>query len=586
MHSLESIVDLLAELDNVIADDLEDQYLDFKEDPGNAKERVRMVCEAMVCFANGKGGTLVIGVKDKLPSPSRSEAIRGMPDDFTNDDADRLVRSVYDSTDPHLTLDLAWIHIPEGRLLALSIAKGQSPPYTSSQAPTKRRVGKNCLPVTGGMMRDLILGSDIADFSARVVEDQPIDALVSAAEMERLRALGRKNRAAADLVELTDEDLLRSLKLIPDGHLTYAGLLLVGRPEAIQRYIPAHEWRYLKMRNDTDIEVTEGKDKVVSIVSALERIETYISGSNPVATFVQGYHHAEFKTYPDIAIREAVMNAFVHRDYTIPNLTIVRMLPYSLEVENAGGFMSDITPANILHHPPVHRNRLLADALNSLNLVNRNNLGVKRMYKSMLEQGKEPPVYSATPQSVRVIFRAQEIDTGFLNLIAWLSEQSERVQELMSADGLLILHKLRQEREIAIADLAAACQLSLPETRRHIATLEQWNAVEHIGYGKGMVYRLSRAAMDRLGQSIRFDRDARLDEEALKVRLLTILKERPLTNSEVREISNMDREGVKHFMAKLRKEGLVQVTGRGQGAKWYRSDRPGRSNLFTPDDQS
>ena len=47
--------------------------------------------------------------------------------------------------------------------------------------------------------------------------------------------------------------------------------------------------------------------------------------------------------------------------------------------------MEDITPENILHHPPVPRNPLLADALAGLNLVNRQNLGVKRIFKELLE---------------------------------------------------------------------------------------------------------------------------------------------------------------------------------------------------------
>lgn len=580
MHSIQYITELIGDLEHVIADDLEDQYLDFKQDPGNAKELVAVVAEAMICFANGKGGTLVLGVKDKLPRPSRAEALVGMSQDFDEAALEKLSRSIYDITDPHLTPTFNWIDLPEARLLAVTVAKGQNPPYTSTKVQAKKRVGKSCLNLTGGMMRDLVLQSEEGDFTAKVVADVPWGSLVSPAEMERLRSFGRRNRAPSDLMDLTDEDLLNGLKLIPDGHLSYAGLLLVGKPEAIQRYIPTHEWRYLKMKSDTDIDITEGKDQPISIPSALEKIETFISANNPVATFEQGFHHSEFKTYPDIAIREAVLNAFVHRDYTIPNVTIVRMLPNALEIENAGGFMSDITPYNILHHPPVHRNRLLAEALNSLNLVNRNNLGVKRMYKSMLEQGKEPPTYSASPQAVRVIFYAQEIDENFLNLISWLNEQSSRAQDLITADSLLILHRLRQEREISLADLAVSCQLSVDETKRRLNVLEQWNAVEHIGYGKGTFYRLSRTAMDKLGQGIQFDRDARLEEEALKIRILSVLKDRPLTNAEIREISNMDRDGVKNFMNKLRKEGLVTVIGHAKGARWHRVESVGEGSLF------
>lgn len=580
MYDRDRILEIIDELDNVVADDLEDQYLDFKEFPENYKDLVRMICESVVCFANGRGGSLVLGIRDKLKIPSKKEAVRGVPEYFGESEKDRLGRSIYDSTDPHLTPEIEWLDLPEGKLLLVTTSAGQTHPYTSSQAPTKRRVGKNCLPVTGGMMRDLILQSENVDFSSRLVIDSMPENLISAAEMERLRSMGRNNRAPNELMDQPDLELLGSLRLINDGRLTYAGLLLVGKSDSIRKYIPNHEWRFLKMKNDTDIEVTQGKDSAVSILTALERLETYIAAYNPVTTFIQGFYHNEFKTYPDIAIREAVLNAFVHRDYTIPNLTIVRMIPGAMEIDNAGGFMSDINPNNILHHPPVHRNRLLADALNSLNLVNRNNLGVKRMYKSMLEQGKEPPTYHATPQTVSVNFRAQELDIGFLELINWLGEQSASTQDILSADMLLILHRLRQDREISLSDLANMCQSSVNETKRQLGILEHWNVVEHNGYGKGTFYRLSRTAMDKLGQGLKYDRDLRLEEEALKVRILTILKDRKLTNAQIREISDLDREKVKHLMDKLRKEGLVQVSGRGMGAYWFRIDSPSKGGLF------
>lgn len=82
MRSREEILDLLGELDLVIADDLENDTLEFKEDASNPKERVKLIVDAVVCFANSKGGTLVIGVKDKLVQPSRVHALTGVLGDI------------------------------------------------------------------------------------------------------------------------------------------------------------------------------------------------------------------------------------------------------------------------------------------------------------------------------------------------------------------------------------------------------------------------------------------------------------------------------------------------------------------------
>jgi len=61
-----------------------------------------------------------------------------------------------------------------------------------------------------------------------------------------------------------------------------------------------------------------------------------------------------------------------------------------LIITNPGNFIGGISPSNILHHPPVARNLHLTDLMDKLRLVNRSNLGVPRIYKSLLIEGKEP----------------------------------------------------------------------------------------------------------------------------------------------------------------------------------------------------
>ena len=361
--------------------------------------------------------------------------------------------------------------------------------------------------------------------------------------------------------------LLRSLRLVQNDRLTLAGLLLAGRREAIQKYAANHEWQYAKMQTDVDIGVqSKGSG---TILAALEKLEDYIAASNPITTIEQGFQHLEFKTYPSIALREALLNAFVHRDFLIPGQTNVRMYATKLDIENLGGFMEDITPENILHHPPVPRNPLLADALAGLNLVNRQNLGVKRIFKSFLSEGKEPPVYSATPKSVRLTFYAHQLDTEFLRLLQWIVEKSQRSQELLTLEMLLVIHYLKRHREADINTLAGICQLNPVTAKELFAQLESLGAIEHVGIGRKLFYRLTRQAMNKLGSSVAYDRNKRLSREAIKTRILSVLNERPLYNREIREICDLNRVEVKRLMGELRAEGLVQVNGKGRYAQWY-----------------
>ena len=73
-----------------------------------------------------------------------------------------------------------------------------------------------------------------------------------------------------------------------------------------------------------------------------------------------------------------------------------------------------------------------------------------------------------------------------------------------------------------------------------------------------------------LQKGIEYDRDKRLDKEAIKMRILSILKERNLTNAEVRHMTNMDRQQVLRLMRELEADG-VQIKGSGRGAYYYLS---------------
>jgi hypothetical protein len=86
--------------------------------------------------------------------------------------------------------------------------------------------------------------------------------------------------------------------------------------------------------------------------------------------------------------------------------------------------------------------------------------------------------------------------------------------------------------------------------------------------GRGRYYRLTSAAYQQLGQALAYHVDRRLTRENVKARLLATLETRDLTNSQVREITQLGREAVKRLMASLRQEGRLQVVGAGRARRW------------------
>ena len=156
------------------------------------------------------------------------------------------------------------------------------------------------------------------------------------------------------------------------------------------------------MKNDTEyIDRLDGHD---AIPIALYRIMDRIMADNPITTMQYGMFHFEYRTYPEIALRETLMNAFCHADYRIGGPIIIKHYPNRIEISNPGGFIGGITPENILHHQPMARNPHLVEVLTRLRLVNRSSLGISRIYRAMIMEGKRPPLFRRMVMQLKSLF--------------------------------------------------------------------------------------------------------------------------------------------------------------------------------------
>ena len=564
MRTAANIEMLLAELDHCVADDLEGQDLDFKQ--WNLKSRdnaVKAIVQMAVCMANGGGGTIVFGVADRIQG--RDQAILGVPPEI---DSNLLKKAVYDQTDPRITPVFEELAVPEGtgRLLLMQIYPGM-PPYTDTAGRGTIRISKDCVPLTGTLRRKIGVETGETDYTSEAVAKMDA-ALLSATALEALRNQARRERAPDDLLGLSDSELLATLGLIKRGKFTRAALLLAGDEAAIREYLPGHNWTFLQMTSDTDYGVRE--DRISALPLSVQRIEELLVPFNPITTHKQGLFHFEYRTWPEIAVREALMNAFCHLDLRIAGPVMVKLYLDRLEISNNGGLIAGITPANILHHQPAARNPLLVEALTRLRLVNRSNLGINRMFSALLIEGKEPPHIREIGESVLVNFPKRDLNAAFRLFVA---DESEHGRNL-GVDELLLLQHLLQHPEIDTGTAATLCQRSEPEIRERLSGMESAGYIEHGGTGRGAYWCIHPDLYNRLTEGDQGEARRRIDWEAAKTRVLSILMQRArrgepgLSNKEIRQITRFDRNQARRLMQELLRENtdLRQVGNR----RWAR----------------
>ena len=555
---------LLDQLGKLSADNLECQHLTSRNGtPATRTSRFERSYPSRSAWPNGGGGTVVFGVADR--SIGRESAILGVPPEVS---VNRLRVAVYDSTDPKLTPVFQELHVPEGtgRLIVMHVHPGM-PPYTDTGGRGTIRIGRDCKPLTGTLRRRLLEETEDHDYSAGTV-DAPLRRLISPVAMESLRDAATAERAPRELLRLHDEDLLQAIGVTRDGIATRAMVMIAGSPSAIREHVPNYLWTHARMSSETDYsDRVDGND---AVTVALSRILDRIMADNPLETVRKGLYHFEYRTYPEVALREALLDALCHGDFRVAGPRLVKQYPDRIEISNPGGLMGDMTPENILHHPPAARNRCLVDALGRLRLVNRMNLGMERIYSSLLIEGKPPPEIEDMGDAVRLTFRASKVSAAFRGFVG---EQAKKGIAL-SADHMLILRHLLRRPAIRPATAASLCQRRLGEARDALLEMEGAFGLFDRGANGGeehwMLLPEIRAALARVrepGDGMRSWREIK-DELLHEMRARAVRGEEPLANAVVRGMTHLDRQQVNRLIHELVEEGGVRIEGHGRGARY------------------
>lgn len=551
MMRREEIRSLLARLEAETADDLESEELEFKPWDSDPKALHRTLREAVVCLANARGGTIVVGVRDRVRG--RSAAIAGVG----HYDPAGIRRAIYDGTDPHLLIELDELVEPEGRLILLHVPKGM-PPHSTVDGITKIRIGKDCMPLTGAA-----LARALAAGGQRDPTSEPTPAGIDQLDGPCLAELrSRLSPRAPELSRQNDEDLLSSLGLLVDGRLTLAALLLLGRAEAIARFAPQHE--VILLRHTSRTRYDQRRDLRGPILAMLPELEGFIAANNRLRT-IQGveFEQLEFPDIADEVAREALLNALLHRDYFVRQGVQVALHGDYLEIVSPGGFIGGITPENILRHPPLHRNELLARVAQTAGLVNRVGVGVDRIYENLLRSGKGVPRYSTDESHVRLVLPFTTDDRFALFVRA-----EERAGRHLDLDDLLLLDRLTAMASLDRWTAAKVLQLAEHDAAMKLAALRERGYLVVRGRGRAATYGLRRDLSDALRGRGATDAELTLDTGALRLRILAILDERgSLANADIRRLSGFSRSQVYGLVKEMEVRGEIRLYGRGRGAR-------------------
>ncbi len=439
---------------------IETAQIDVKEEPGRRRgrsvvpgletneEAAAYLAGEMACMANtAGGGAIVLGIADD------GERIG------TNLDAAGLRRRIYELTDSKLTVDVREADLDGCRILVLTTHEAIEP--IRYRGRIRWRVDDQCVEVDASTWHARRLHRSGLDWSAQpsghTLEDVGPVAVELAGRYLRLRG-GPSN---LELAEASAPDLVRRLNLADgDGRLTNAGsLLFVATPcvgiDYMRRDVPGGDSRHR----------VRGSGPLLEQIHEAERAG---EAADPTFHIAQGFAHTQIQAIPLRALREAIVNGVVHRDWLSPQPTTVEHVGAVLTVTSPGGFVGGISPANIISHPAVPRYRSLAEAAAALGIAERQGIGVARMTRDMLAMGRpRPQIAEVAGPYVRVTLLGGEPDPEMVRLVSDIVPQ----ELAASVDALLLIDELCERGWVDADSAAAALQRPVAEAADAIERL-------------------------------------------------------------------------------------------------------------------
>ncbi len=414
--------------------DLESQRVDIKEEAGrrekdgsirpgnpNNKQAARQLAEAAACMANtAGGGSLIVGVDDK------TGRIIGADTD------PRWLRSrIYDLTKRKLSVDIQPVKIDGAVLLIIDAPQAVEPvPFGGKYL---HRVDARCVPAT---LTQLLGGlfADLAADPSHQPSDMPISAVSTKAQLALRNQLAGHDPSKA---ELPLGDLLSRLGLLTGSgdHLNTAGEMLLSRQGQ-----PAIDYSHRRVPGGpSTVRVAEGG---LSLLEEVLEVEVVANRHNPVSEITIGLQVHRVRAIPERSLRESILNAVCHRDWSLPGPTVVEHIGNHFLVTSPGGLIGGVTEDNIITHHSVPRYRTLMSAMRQIRLVEQEGVGMDMMFAEMVRIGSRPPMIEKLPDpAVRIVLYGQRADDLWYRFFVSLAPQTG----MDDVDAALVMWRAARE---------------------------------------------------------------------------------------------------------------------------------------------
>ena len=435
----------------------ENENTEFKEQMSDE------IYKEVIAFANTDGGTIYVGIDDQ----GNAVGLDNVDDTYT-----RLTNGIRDAILPDVTMFVRYV-LQDNQVIRIEVGEGSYKPYYLKSKGLKPngvyvRQGASSAPASPELIRQMIKDSDgdVYEDMRTLQQDLTFEEAEKAFE-----------RYGVEFGE--DKFIALGLRNLHDDQYTNLALLLSDQCQ--------HTTKVAVFADEAQTVFKDAKEFRGSVLKQMEDTYSYLLLCNRTSSTFDGLARIEKKDYPEEALREAILNATSHRDYSFSGSIIINISDMGMEFISIGGLLPGLSVEDIKSGISQPRNRRLAEVFHRLKLIESYGTGIRRIYK-LYENCSIQPRIEVTPNVFKLI----------LPNMSWAAgKEPEQKRDRKNRSPLnitpqmkMILDYLSEYGEAGEEELQEL--LNVKRTRAYLVTRQMTEAglIESSGRGLAKRYRL------------------------------------------------------------------------------------------------
>lgn len=432
--------------------------------------------KSVSAFANSRGGKLFFGVKE-------DNVVLGL-EDYKKDSENisEIIKTKMDSV-PDFDMEIKEIN---GKfILVLTIFPGKNTPYFVLDGGTRtayKRVGNQSIPADRIDLFNLSLKGEHISYDSLESKEKLDDVTFRELSLEYKERVNR---------ELVERDL-KSFGLVNDeDKLTNAGALFADGYQVYQSRVFCTRWNGLTKANGR-MDAFDDEEFEGNIIYLLKASMDFVKRNSKKMWKKGPVYRVEYPDYPERAVQEALVNALIHRDYSVVGSEVhVDIYDDRLEIYSPGGmcdgsFIQELDPLDV---SSIRRNPILADLFSRMGLMERRGSGLRKIVEAYeLEEGYQSkfiPLFRSTESSFRTILKNLNYDTENDTENDTQNDTQNRSKRLKpDVRREKIVEIMRNKSEITSLELSELFSVSLITIKRDLKRLTDEKVIEYVGSAK------------------------------------------------------------------------------------------------------